>query len=235
MANKIRRQVALDTETTGMFAEKGDRLISIGCVEIEERRLTKKTFYRLINPEREVDEEAARVHGYTWEKLKGQPLFEDIVDEFLAFIKGAELLIHNAEFDVGFLDMELTRLGKGKLKDYCSGIVDTLALARNLRPGQRNNLDVLCSVYGVDNTDRTLHGALIDAQLLAKVYLAMTRGQESLDISTVDISALPPMPEDTSVLRIVKASAEELQAHAATMALIDKESKGQTVWTEAKG
>lgn len=235
MANKVRRQVALDTETTGMFAEKGDRLISIGCVEIEERRLTKKTFYRLINPEREVDEEAARVHGYTWEKLKGQPLFEDIVDEFLAFIKGAELLIHNAEFDVGFLDMELTRLGKGKLKDYCSGIVDTLALARNLRPGQRNNLDVLCSVYGVDNTDRTLHGALIDAQLLAKVYLAMTRGQESLDISTVDISALPPMPEDTSVLRIVKASAEELQAHAATMALIDKESKGQTVWTEAKG
>ncbi|HIU85077.1 MAG TPA: DNA polymerase III subunit epsilon [Candidatus Aphodousia gallistercoris] len=235
MANKVRRQVALDTETTGMFADKGDRLISIGCVEIEERRLTKKTFYRLINPEREVDEEAARVHGYTWEKLKGQPLFEDIVDEFLAFIKGAELLIHNAEFDVGFLDMELTRLGKGKLKDYCSGIVDTLALARNLRPGQRNNLDVLCSVYGVDNTDRTLHGALIDAQLLAKVYLAMTRGQESLDISTVDISALPPMPEDTSVLRIVKASAEELQAHAATMALIDKESKGQTVWTEAKG
>ena len=235
MANKVRRQVALDTETTDMFADKGDRLISIGCVEIEERRLTKKTFYRLINPEREVDEEAARVHGYTWEKLKGQPLFEDIVDEFLAFIKGAELLIHNAEFDVGFLDMELTRLGKGKLKDYCSGIVDTLALARNLRPGQRNNLDVLCSVYGVDNTDRTLHGALIDAQLLAKVYLAMTRGQESLDISTVDISALPPMPEDTSVLRIVKASAEELQAHAATMALIDKESKGQTVWTEAKG
>lgn len=235
MANKVRRQVALDTETTGMFADKGDRLISIGCVEIEERRLTKKTFYRLINPEREVDEEAARVHGYTWEKLKGQPLFEDIVDEFLAFIKGAELLIHNAEFDVGFLDMELTRLGKGKLKDYCSGIVDTLALARNLRPGQRNNLDVLCSVYGVDNTDRTLHGALIDAQLLAKVYLAMTRGQESLDISTVDISALPPMPEDTSVLRIVKASAEELQAHAATMALIDKESKGQAVWTEAKG
>ena len=235
MANKVRRQVALDTETTGMFADKGDRLISIGCVEIEERRLTKKTFYRLINPEREVDEEAARVHGYTWEKLKGQPLFEDIVDEFLAFIKGAELLIHNAEFDVGFLDMELTRLGKGKLKDYCSGIVDTLALAQNLRPGQRNNLDVLCSVYGVDNTDRTLHGALIDAQLLAKVYLAMTRGQESLDISTVDISALPPMPEDTSVLRIVKASAEELQAHAATMALIDKESKGQTVWTEAKG
>lgn len=229
----VRRQVALDTETTGMFADRGDRLISVGCVEIEERKLTKRTFYQLINPEREVDEEAARIHGYTWDKLKGQPLFEDIVDDFLAFIKGSELLIHNAEFDVGFLDMELGRLGRGKLSDYCVNIVDTLQLAKTLRPGQRNNLDALCSSYGVNNTDRTLHGALIDAQLLAQVYLAMTRGQESLDIASVDVSTLPPMPKDTSVLRVVSASDEELAAHAETMAKIDKESKGQTVWTTA--
>lgn len=229
----VRRQVALDTETTGMFADRGDRLISVGCVEIEERKLTKRTFYQLINPEREVDEEAARIHGYTWDKLKGQPLFEDIVDDFLAFIKGSELLIHNAEFDVGFLDMELGRLGRGKLADYCVNIVDTLQLAKTLRPGQRNNLDALCSSYGVNNTDRTLHGALIDAQLLAQVYLAMTRGQESLDIASVDVSALPPMPKDTSVLRVVSANDEELAAHAETMTKIDKESKGQTVWTAA--
>ena len=228
-----RRQVALDTETTGMFADRGDRLISVGCVEIEERKLTKRTFYQLINPEREVDEEAARIHGYTWDKLKGQPLFEDIVDDFLAFMKGSELLIHNAEFDVGCLDLELTRLGRGKLADYCVNIVDTLQLAKTMRPGQRNNLDALCSYYGVNNTDRTLHGALIDAQLLAQVYLAMTRGQETLDIASVDVSTLPPMPSDTSVLRVVKASEAELSAHAETLAKIDKESKGQTVWKEA--
>lgn len=231
MKKEIRRQVALDTETTGMEISQGNRLISVGCVEIIGRSVTKKHFYALVNPECEVEEGAAKVHGFTWEKLKNKPLFGDIVHDFLAFIKGSELLIHNAPFDVGYLDMELGRLGLGKLSDHCEGIVDTLPMAKTLRPGQRVSLDALCSAYGVDNSDRNLHGALIDAKLLAQVYLCMTRGQESLDISTIDLSSLPPMPA-ADALRVQKASDEELQMHAATMQAIDKESKGNRVWTD---
>ena len=230
MQGNIRRQVALDTETTGMEISEGNRLISVGCVEIVGRSITKKHFYALVNPEREVEEGAAAVHGFTWEKLKNKPLFGDIVHDFLAFIKGSELLIHNAPFDVGYLDMELGRLGLGKLKDHCAGIVDTLPLAKTLRPGQRVSLDALCSAYGVNNSDRKLHGALIDAQLLAQVYLCMTRGQETLDISTIDMANLPPMPP-AEALRIVRATEQELQMHAQPMQTIDKESKGKLVWT----
>ena len=228
---QAKRQVALDTETTGMDCKDGHRLISIGCVEIVNRSITKREFSALLNPEREVDEEAALKHGYTWQSLQGQPYFVDVVDDFLAFIKSSELLIHNADFDVGFLDMELEKVGKGPLSQYCDGIVDTLALARALRPGQRSNLDALCSAYGVDNTDRTLHGALIDAQLLAQVYLAMTRGQETLEITTVDTTSLPPMP-DVSRLRVLRASEASVEAHRQMLAQIDKKSKGATVWKE---
>lgn len=229
MAKTYNRQVALDTETTGMEIEAGNRLISIGCVEIVGRSITKRTFYKLINPEREVEEGAAKVHGYTWDKLKGKPLFVDIVDDFLAFIKGSQLIIHNAAFDVAYLNMELERLGKGPVTDYCESVLDTLPLAKSLRPGQRVSLDALCSAYGINNTDRTLHGALIDAKLLAQVYLAMTRGQESLDITSVDMKSLPPMP-DVTKLRVVKASAQEEALHAETLKAIEKESKGNLVW-----
>lgn len=231
MKSNARRQVALDTETTGMNLSDGNRLISVGCVEIIGRTITKKKFYALVNPEREVEEGAAEVHGFTWEKLKNKPLFGDIVHDFLAFIKGSELLIHNAPFDVGYLDMELERLGLGKLRDHCEGIVDTLPLAKAIRPGQRVSLDALCSAYGVDNTDRKLHGALIDAQLLAQVYLCMTRGQETLDISTVDVANLPPMPA-AGALRVQYASEDELQMHAKTLEAISKESKGNLVWLQ---
>lgn len=231
MPKTYNRQVALDTETTGMDIAAGNRLISIGCVEIVGRSITKRTFYKLMDPQREVEEGAAKVHGYTWDKLKGKPLFEDIVDDFLAFIKGSQLIIHNAAFDVSYLDMELQRIGKGPLADYCEAVLDTLPLAKTLRPGQRVNLDALCAAYGINNTDRTLHGALIDAKLLAQVYLAMTRGQESLDISTVDMKSLPAMP-DVTHLRVVKANDEELAAHVKTLEAIDKESKGGLVWKE---
>ena len=231
MAKTFNRQVALDTETTGMDIEAGNRLISIGCVEIVGRTITKRTFYKLMDPEREVEEGAAKVHGYTWDKLKGKPYFVDIVDDFLAFIKGSQLIIHNAAFDVSYLNMELERIGKGQLTDYCEGVLDTLPLAKSLRPGQRVNLDALCTAYGINNTDRTLHGALIDAKLLAQVYLAMTRGQESLDISSVDLKSLPAMP-DVKRLRVVKASDEEIAQHLLTLKAIDEESKGALVWKE---
>ena len=231
MAKTFNRQVALDTETTGMDIEAGNRLISIGCVEIVGRTITKRTFYKLMDPEREVEEGAAKVHGYTWDKLKGKPYFVDIVDDFLAFIKGSQLIIHNAAFDVSYLNMELERIGKGQLTDYCEGVLDTLPLAKSLRPWQRVNLYALCAAYGVNNTDRTLHGALIDAKLLAQVYLAMTRGQESLDISSVDLKSLPAMP-DVKRLRVVKASDEEIAQHLLTLKAIDEESKGALVWKE---
>lgn len=231
MAKIFNRQVALDTETTGMDIEAGNRLISIGCVEIVGRTITKRTFYKLMDPEREVEEGAAKVHGYTWDKLKGKPYFVDIVDDFLAFIKGSQLIIHNAAFDVSYLNMELERIGKGQLTDYCEGVLDTLPLAKSLRPGQRVNLDALCAAYGINNTDRTLHGALIDAKLLAQVYLAMTRGQESLDISSVDLKSLPAMP-DVKRLRVVKASDEEIAQHLLTLKAINEESKGALVWKE---
>ena len=226
------RQIVLDTETTGLNARMGDRVIEIGCIELAGRSLTDRRFHHYLNPEREIDEGAVKVHGLTLEFLSDKPRFAEIVDEFLAFVKGAHLIIHNAAFDVEFLDRELGLLKRGSLKSYVSGVIDTLPMARELHPGKRNTLDALCDRYGVDNTGRTLHGALKDASLLADVYLAMTRGQESLIVE--EDSPAPGMAGavriDASGLAVLRASAEELAEHEKVLGAIDKESKGKTVW-----
>lgn len=179
------RQVVLDTETTGIEASKGHRIIEIGCVEMVNRRITGNNLHIYLNPEREVDEGAARVHGMTWDDLRDKPVFADEADRFLDFVKGAEIIIHNAPFDVGFLDAELARLNRGSFASHCRGVIDTLAMAREQYPGKRNNLDALCERLMVPNKHRTLHGALLDSELLAEVYLGMTRGQGSFDIGAV--------------------------------------------------
>ncbi|RMG31232.1 MAG: DNA polymerase III subunit epsilon [Gammaproteobacteria bacterium] len=219
------RQVVLDTETTGLDPAEGHRIIEIGCVELVDRRPTRRTFHVYLQPDREIDEGAVEVHGITNEFLQDKPRFADIVDEFLAFVEGAELIIHNAPFDVGFLNHELALLGedRGRIEDHCR-ILDTLALARRMHPGQRNSLDALCKRYGVDNSGRELHGALLDAEILADVYLAMTGGQASLlpveeaEASGGGAEAVPDRIRDKPPLRVIRASAEEAAAHAAFLA-----------------
>lgn len=227
------RQVVLDTETTGLDYRLGDRVIEIGCVEMTNRKLTGQRFHRYINPEREVEAGALAVHGLTNEFLLDKPRFGEIVTAFLEFVQGAELIIHNASFDVGFLNNELALHQQSPLEHACSGIVDTLKMARELHPGRRNSLDALCERYAIDNSGRTLHGALLDAELLAEVYLAMTRGQESL------IMELNPAPspglqtsltEERPALRVLRASDNELAEHERMLAEIGKESKGNCIW-----
>ena len=181
------RQIVLDTETTGLDPAQGHRIIEIGCVELEKRRLTGRHFHQYVKPDREVDEAAQEVHGISDEFLQDKPEFERVVDEFLAFVKGAELLIHNAPFDIGFLDAELARLNPayGRMTDYCV-VTDTLVMARRKHPGQRNSLDALCKRYAVDNSQRELHGALLDAEILADVYLLMSGGQTDLGLGADD-------------------------------------------------
>ena len=226
------RLVVLDTETTGLNARMGDRVVEIGCIEILDRRMTENRFHAYLNPGRPSEEGAERVHGLTSEFLADKPKFEEVARDFLEYVRGAELVIHNAAFDVEFLNLELQMAGLGKLADHCAGVTDTLARARELHPGKRNNLDALCERYGVDNSTRTLHGALLDASLLAEVYLAMSRGQESLIVETDS----PPTVGtgtatfDASRLVVVLASAEELVEHEKNLAAIDKESKGMTLW-----
>ena len=226
------RQILLDTETTGLEPSLGHRIIEVGAVELVNRRLTNNHFHRYMNPEREIDEGAQQVHGITLEFLADKPRFADVAQDFLDFIQGAELIIHNAPFDVGFLNHELAMLGLNKLDTYCLGVVDTLKMAREMHPGQKNNLDALCKRYGVDNSNRTLHGALLDAELLADVYLALTRGQDSL---MIELDA-PAVRMDISVdkksapLIVVRATDEELAAHEALLGELDKESKGACVW-----
>ena len=229
MAN---RQIVLDTETTGLNARLGDRVIEIGCVEIVGRGVTEQTFHRYINPERDVEEGAAKVHGLTREFLGDKPRFAEIAREFVEYVQGAELVIHNAEFDLEFLDRELALAGLGRTLDHAAGVVDTLALARELHPGRRNSLDALCERYLVDNRHRTLHGALLDARLLAEVYLAMTRGQESLvmELETPAATAVAAASVDRSMLRVVRATAEERAAHEAILDGVDKAAKGGSVW-----
>ena len=176
------RLVILDTETTGLRVEEGHRVIEIGAIELQNRRPTGRRMHVYLNPEREVDEGAAQVHGMTWDQLRDKPLFSSITTEFEQFIEGAELIIHNAPFDLGFLNAELSRLGRPKVSELAGTVTDTLRMARDLHPGQRNSLDALCARYGVMNDHRVLHGALLDAELLSEVYLAMTRGQETLDM-----------------------------------------------------
>lgn len=230
----MKRQVVLDTETTGLDPKAGHRLIEIGCVEIVKRRVTERTYHQYINPEREIDAGAVAVHGIEYEQLKGEPRFAEIVPAFLDFVRGAEVIIHNAEFDRGFIDHELALAGSGlgKLADYCE-VVDSLAMARGLHPGQRNTLDALCSRYGINNERRVLHGALLDAEILAEVYLAMTGGQTDLGLDaaagesgTVEMAvghAVQPGP-------VVAVSAAERAAHAAFLAFMAEKHTAPLPW-----
>jgi len=227
------RRIMLDTETTGLEFRLGDRVIEIGCVEMIGRKLTGRRFHRYLNPEREVEAGALAVHGLSNEFLQDKPKFRDIADEFVAFIRDGELVIHNAPFDVGFLNNELSLLGRPPLHELTAGVLDTLRMAKDLHPGRRNSLDALCERYQVNHSQRTLHGALLDAELLSDVYLAMTRGQESLIID-LDQSGATGESELTATahppLRVVRASVEELAAHERVLEEIGKESKGRCVW-----
>jgi DNA polymerase-3 subunit epsilon len=227
------RRVVLDTETTGLNAGLGDRVIELGCIEILNRRVTDNHFHRYINPERRSEEGALKVHGITGEFLQDKPKFGEIVAEFLDYIRGAELVIHNAAFDVEFLNLELARAGRPPIEECCAGVVDSLALARELHPGKKNSLDALCERYQVDNAHRTLHGALLDASLLAEVYLAMTRGQDSLAIELEPARAPSEAwaaQGERPALIVVPASVEELAEHARLLAAIEAENKSPSVW-----
>ena len=228
------RQIFLDTETTGLSPEQGDRVIEIGCVELANRKLTGKTLHLYLNPDRESHEDALRIHGITSEFLKDKPRFGEAVDEFLGFVSDAQLIIHNAPFDLGFLNKELSLLGRPPLKDYVSGVLDTLALAKEMFPGKRNSLDALCSRLEVDNSGRSLHGALLDAELLADVYINMTRGQDALLIesSGPDETDVAVVHGDLNALDLVviQASEPELAAHATVLTELDKSSGAKTTW-----
>lgn len=229
------RQIFLDTETTGLDPAQGHRIIEIAAVEVVNRRLTNNHFHVYLNPDREIDIGAQQVHGISLEFLQDKPRFPEIADELLKFIAGGELIIHNAPFDVGFLNMELGLISRGKLEECCVGIIDTLKMAKEMRPGQRNNLDALCRVYGVDNSSRTLHGALLDAELLADVYLAMTRGQESLMMDIVEApsaAGLETVSVRTQPLKVISADESELQAHQEYLAGLDKAAGGASLWTQ---
>jgi DNA polymerase-3 subunit epsilon len=226
------RLIVLDTETTGLNAKLGDRVIEIGCVELLSRRVTDRNFHTYLNPERDIEEGAAKVHGLTREFLSDKPRFAEIASDFLEYLRGAELVIHNAGFDVEFLDQELALAGLGKLADHAAGVTDTLAIARELHPGKRNSLDALCERYGVDNAHRTLHGALLDARLLAEVYLAMTRGQDSLAMELEDAAAAAEAAArlDVSKLVVLRAAPEEAAAHEKYLDRMEKEAKKGIVW-----
>ncbi len=225
------RQVILDTETTGLEAREGHRIIEIGCLEIVGRRLTERRLHHYVNPERSSDEGALQVHGLTDEFLRDKPKFAEIVDDILAFVADAEVIIHNAPFDVEFLDAELARLGKGRFETHCAKVTDSLTMARELHPGKRNSLDALCERYAVSNAHRTLHGALLDAGLLADVYLAMTRGQDTLVIDLAPAAGLDDGgPIDASGLIVLAATPEEIATHEAVLDGIAKESKGVVVF-----
>ncbi|QDQ26186.1 DNA polymerase III subunit epsilon [Chitinimonas arctica] len=236
------RQIILDTETTGLRVEDGNRILEIAAVEMVSRKLSppERHFHRHINPERDSEPGALNVHGLTTEFLADKPKFAAIVDDFLRFIEGAELIIHNAPFDIGYLNMELAKLGRGKMSDYVSGVIDTLRDAKEMFPGKRNSLDALCDRFEVDRSARTLHGALIDCELLAEVYLSMTRGQDSLLIDSTaatdshDLAGLAAAAsaarDRRGALKRVAASEAELAEHAAYLDALDKAVKGQCLW-----
>ncbi len=232
------RQVVLDTETTGLEVEQKHRVIEIGCVELVNRRLTGRTFHQYLNPQRDIDEGAQQVHGLTRERLAKEPIFSDICNAFVEFVRDAELIIHNAPFDVAFLNAELRRIGDGlqKMSDLC-GVLDTLSLARQMHPGQRNSLDALCKRYSVDNSHREYHGALLDARILAEVYLGMTGGQAKLVLDTEAQTARKISNKTASAratvrlpIPVVMANEAELAAHEYSLQLLDKASGGKTVW-----
>ena len=226
------RQIALDTETTGINTSDGHRIIEIGCIEMENRRITGKEFHCYINPEREIDEGATRVHGFTYEKLKNEPLFKDIKSDFMNFISDSELIIHNADFDVGFLNYELSLVKSSNVIEDKALILDTLKMARNMHPGKKNSLDALCNRYEIDRSMRQVHGALIDADLLAKVYLAMTGGQETFVLNEATghdkEEKLKIQKENSFSLKVIKATSSELDAHENILS--ELRDKGECIW-----
>jgi DNA polymerase III subunit epsilon len=228
------RQIFLDTETTGLSPESGDRLVEVGCIEMVNRRLTGNTKHFYLNPERKNSEDAVRVHGLTDDFLAGQPLFATVADELMEFLAGAEVVIHNAAFDVGFLNAELRRLGRPPFAECVGSITDSLLMAREMFPGKSNSLDALCKRLEVDNSNRTLHGALLDAGLLAEVYVRMTRGQDSLVIDAAEGQGrsiqVVQIDFASFVLAVIPPSADELAAHEAMLADLDKASGGKTQW-----
>lgn len=232
------RQIILDTETTGLETSQGHRIIEIGCVEVKDRKLTGNHYHQYIQPDREIDEGAIQVHGITNEFLADKPRFADIADDFMEFINGAQLVIHNAPFDIGFLNHELKLMEySNPIDSYCT-VLDTLVLARELHPGQRNSLDALCKRYDIDNSQRQKHGALLDAEILADVYLTMTGGQVSLSLGQQDDQAfrvnpaepVKTIPSARDALVVIKASDSELQAHEEYIQLIDASSNNQCRW-----
>ena len=228
------RQIVLDTETTGLSAEGGDRIIELGCVELLNRKLTGNNLHLYFNPGRDSHEDALKVHGITNEFLKDKPKFADMVPQILEYLQGAEIIIHNAAFDVGFLNKELEFTGRPPFKTYVESVTDTLAMAKEMFPGKRNGLDALCDRLGVDNSGRTLHGALLDAELLADVYINMTRGQDALLMDLGDAPGEDGQVEVLDLSRfdlpVLRANASEAQAHDGVLADLDKASKGKTVW-----
>ncbi|KZN32714.1 DNA polymerase III subunit epsilon [Pseudoalteromonas luteoviolacea CPMOR-2] len=234
-----KRQIILDTETTGIDPKAGHRIIEIGCVELVNRRLTGNNFHVYINPQRDIEEEAIDVHGITNEFLRGKPFFHQVAQEFLDYIEGAELVIHNAPFDVGFMDHEFAMLNQGfpATDDVCD-VLDTLVMARNLHPGQKNSLDALCRRYDIDNSKRTLHGALLDSEILSDVYLAMTGGQKKLNLAQqaggtqqTGTGGIRRLAADRPALRVLHASEEEEMAHSERMEIVNK-ACGQSLWQQ---
>lgn len=225
------RKIVLDTETTGLSPAGGHRIIEVAAIVLEGRKVSNSHFHHYLDPEREVDEDAARVHGFTWDMLRGRAKFADIASSFLEFIGDAELIIHNAPFDIGFLNHELGLMGLPPLRN---AVTDTLKVAREMHPGKKNSLDALCARYEIDNAHRTLHGALLDTELLAEVYLAMTRGQDSLlgeeQAPAAQRAAVAEADGSRPALRVLQPTEEELAAHAQQLADIDKASKGSCLW-----
>lgn len=236
------RQIILDTETTGIDPQQGHKLIEIGCLEMVNRKLTRRNFHYYLNPEREIEAEASAVHGIYNKDLVDKPLFAQIADEFLDFVKGAELIIHNAPFDIGFINHEFRLLNRGykPITEYCS-VLDTLVMARAKHPGQKNNLDALARRYGADQRDRTYHGALLDSEILAEVYLAMTGGQVGLALGQEEAQnegeqrseGIRRLAADRLPLPVIRASAEELERHEAKLKVLDKAAGGSCLWRSA--
>lgn len=229
------RQIVLDTETTGLYPDQGHRIIEIAAIELTGRKVSTRRFHRYLNPEREIDAKAQEVHGLTLERLQDEPKFSEVAPALLEFISGAELIIHNAPFDVGFLNKELELIGLPPISRHCPSVIDTLKFAKELHPGKKNSLDALCDRYEIDNSHRTLHGALLDTELLAEVYLAMTRGQESLlaeeettqEVQVGMLGDTPRLP-----MQVLRASEDEMTIHAQVLADIDKASKGTCMWLQ---
>ena len=228
------RQIVLDTETTGLSAENGDRIIEIGCVELLGRKITGNHFHHYLNPKRDSHEDALKVHGISNEFLRDKPEFQAIASDFLSFVAGAEVIIHNAAFDIGFLNKELGRLNLGPLTDHVAGVTDTLSMAKEMFPGKRNSLDALCDRLGVNNAARTLHGALLDAELLADVYICLTRGQNALLIQDDSVDQVRHQTTDIDLsqfdLPVIASTEQEITEHSNAMAALSKSSGGHVVW-----